>query len=186
MISDVPGYTWGTVTAMAHAGIKYFSIAPDYFDRIGDILFQWEIKPFWWIGPNGQSKVLVWIPFWGYAMSHRYGQMSDAPQAAAGRGGPFQTPEDLYQHTTCCRRPPAPTAAARRRRRNTPADPAIVLAVLRRLQHLAGRDGRPRQYRRCWPGQDPQSLLNAGALRWSTFWPVIASCPHRKARRTAR
>jgi len=77
MISDVPGYTWGTVTAMAQAGIKYFSVAPNYFDRIGDILVQWENKPFWWVGPDGQSKVLVWIPFWGYAMSHRYGRMSD-------------------------------------------------------------------------------------------------------------
>ncbi len=76
MISDVPGYTWGTVTAMNQAGIKYFSVAPNYFDRIGNILVEWENKPFWWIGPDGESKVLVWIPFWGYAMSHRYGQIS--------------------------------------------------------------------------------------------------------------
>ncbi len=76
MISDVPGYTWGTVTAMNQAGIRYFSTAPNYFDRIGTILREWENKPFWWVGPDGQSKVLVWIPFWGYAMSHRYGQMS--------------------------------------------------------------------------------------------------------------
>ena len=69
MISDVPGYTWGTVTAMNQAGIKYFSVAPNYFDRIGNILVEWENKPFWWIGPDGNSKVLVWIPFWGYAMS---------------------------------------------------------------------------------------------------------------------
>jgi len=77
MISDVPGYTWGTVTAMRHAGIKYFSAAPNYSDRIGTILREWENKPFYWIGPDGRSKVLVWIPFWGYAMSHRYGKMSD-------------------------------------------------------------------------------------------------------------
>lgn len=76
MISDVPGYTWGTVTAMNQAGIKYFSVAPNYFDRIGRILVDWENKPFWWVGPDGTSKVLVWIPFWGYAMSHRYGKMS--------------------------------------------------------------------------------------------------------------
>ncbi len=76
MISDVPGYTWGTVTAMAQAGLRYFSVAPNYFDRIGNILVQWENKPFWWIGPNGQDRVLVWIPFWGYAMSHRYHRMS--------------------------------------------------------------------------------------------------------------
>ncbi len=76
MISDVPGYTWGTVTAMAQAGIKYFSTAPNYFDRIGTILREWENKPFWWVGPDGETKVLTWIPFWGYAMSHRYGKMS--------------------------------------------------------------------------------------------------------------
>ncbi len=76
MISDVPGYTWGTVTAMQHAGVKYFSVAPNYFDRIGDILVQWENKPFWWIGPDGTSRVLVWIPFRGYATSHIYRKMS--------------------------------------------------------------------------------------------------------------
>lgn len=77
MISDVPGYTWGTVPAMAQAGISYFSAAPNYFDRIGTILREWENKPFYWIGPDGGSKVLVWIPFWGYAMSMRYNGMSD-------------------------------------------------------------------------------------------------------------
>lgn len=76
MISDVPGYTWGTVTAMAHAGIKYFSVAPNYFDRIGDILVQWENKPFWWVGPSGRERVLVWIPLKGYAMSHIIGKLS--------------------------------------------------------------------------------------------------------------
>lgn len=70
MISDVPGYTWGTVTAMAQAGIRYFSVAPNYFDRIGDILVKWENKPFWWKSPSGQEKVLVWIPLKGYALSH--------------------------------------------------------------------------------------------------------------------
>lgn len=70
MISDVPGYTWGLVPAMEQAGIRYFSTAPNYFDRIGDILVQWENKPFWWVGPDGRSQVLAWIPYKGYAMSH--------------------------------------------------------------------------------------------------------------------
>src|SRR5579859_2363355 len=70
MISDVPGYTWGSVTAIAQAGIKYFSAAPNYFDRIGDILQQWEDKPFYWVSPSGKEKVLVWIPYKGYALSH--------------------------------------------------------------------------------------------------------------------
>lgn len=78
MISDVPGYTWGTVAAMAQAGIKYFSVAPNYFDRIGDILQKWEDKPFYWVSPSGKEKVLVWIPYKGYALSHG---MPEGPSA---------------------------------------------------------------------------------------------------------
>ncbi|HVJ08540.1 MAG TPA: glycoside hydrolase family 38 C-terminal domain-containing protein [Acidisarcina sp.] len=69
MISDVPGYTWGTVTAMAQAGIRYFSAAPNYFDRIGTFMVEWQDKPFWWVSPSGKEKVLVWVPWTGYAMS---------------------------------------------------------------------------------------------------------------------
>ncbi|MCP5517504.1 MAG: hypothetical protein H7A45_09650 [Verrucomicrobiales bacterium] len=76
MMSDVPGLTWGAVPAMNSAGIRYLSTAPNYFDRIGNILVEWENRPFWWVGPDGRSRVLVWIPFWGYAMSHRYGRLS--------------------------------------------------------------------------------------------------------------
>jgi len=77
MISDVPGYTWGTVTAMAQAGIKYFSAAPNYFDRIGDILPAWENKPFYWLSPSGKEKLLVWIPYKGYALSHGLPHLSE-------------------------------------------------------------------------------------------------------------
>lgn len=70
MISDVPGYTWGTVTAMAQAGIRYFSAAPNYFDRIGTFMVAWQDKPFWWLSPSGREKVLFWVPWTGYAMSH--------------------------------------------------------------------------------------------------------------------
>jgi alpha-mannosidase len=70
MISDVPGYTWGTVAAMAQAGIRYLSAAPNYFDRIGTFMVEWQDKPFWWISPSGNERVLVWVPWTGYAMSH--------------------------------------------------------------------------------------------------------------------
>ena len=70
MISDVPGYTWGTVSAMAQAGVKYFSIGPNYVDRIGRTMSTWEDKPFYWIGPDGKQKVLCWIPYMGYALGH--------------------------------------------------------------------------------------------------------------------
>src|ERR1700761_8357760 len=70
MMSDVPGFSWGTVTAMAQAGIRYFSAAPNYFDRIGNFMVTWQDKPFWWISPSGKEKVLFWVPWTGYAMSH--------------------------------------------------------------------------------------------------------------------
>jgi alpha-mannosidase len=78
MQSDVPGMTWGTATAMAQAGIRYFSLAPNYFDRIGGIMAQWQDKPFWWISPSGKENILVWVPWTGYALSHIIGKFSPA------------------------------------------------------------------------------------------------------------
>ena len=76
MISDVPGFTWGTSTAMVQAGIRYFSAAPNWFDRIGTLMQEWQDKPFWWISPSGQERVLVWVPWTGYAMSHVFKQIT--------------------------------------------------------------------------------------------------------------
>jgi len=73
MISDVPGYTWGTVSAMAQAGVKYFSFAPNYFDRMGGTMKEWQNKPFWWQGPDGRQRVLCWCPSRGYALGHIIG-----------------------------------------------------------------------------------------------------------------
>lgn len=70
MMSDVPGFSWGTVTAMAQAGIRYFSAAPNYFDRIGTFMVTWQDKPFWWLSPSGKEKILFWVPWTGYALSH--------------------------------------------------------------------------------------------------------------------
>ncbi len=93
MISDVPGYTWGTVTAMAQAGIRYFSAGPNYGER--EFMKLWENKPFYWIGPDGKSKVLVWIPFQGYALSHIYETMS--PKLLDDLCSRLQKPEQPYE-----------------------------------------------------------------------------------------
>lgn len=66
MITDVPGYTWGMVPAFAHNGVKYFSVGPNGGDRIGHTAAAWGDKPFWWVGPNGKDKVLVWMTGTGY------------------------------------------------------------------------------------------------------------------------
>jgi hypothetical protein len=73
MISDVPGYTWGLVSAMAQAGVKYLSFAPNYFDRMGGTMKEWQNKPFWWKGPDGRQRVLCWCPSRGYALGHIIG-----------------------------------------------------------------------------------------------------------------
>jgi alpha-mannosidase len=73
MISDVPGYTWSTVSAMAQGGVKYFSFAPNYFDRMGGTMKEWQNRPFWWVGPDGKQRVLCWCPSRGYALGHLIG-----------------------------------------------------------------------------------------------------------------
>lgn len=71
MISDIPGYTWGIVPILAQAGVKYFSVGPNPGDRIGRTLAAWGDKPFYWISPSGQERVLCWMAGRGYAFFHR-------------------------------------------------------------------------------------------------------------------
>jgi len=47
-----------------------FPPRPNFFDRIGTFMVEWQDKPFWWLSPSGKEKVLVWVPWTGYAMSH--------------------------------------------------------------------------------------------------------------------
>ncbi len=70
MISDVPGYTWGLVPAMAQHGIKYFSIGTNHVHRIGHTLEAWADRPFYWVSPSGQEKVLCWVAGKGYSGFH--------------------------------------------------------------------------------------------------------------------
>ncbi|WP_187143139.1 glycosyl hydrolase-related protein [Terriglobus albidus] len=95
MMSDVPGFSWGTVTAMAHAGIRYFSAAPNFFDRIGAFMMAWQDKPFWWISPSGKEKVLFWVPWTGYALSHVMKLGDDLVAKYQDRMDEVQYPYDL-------------------------------------------------------------------------------------------
>ncbi|HUW60473.1 MAG TPA: polysaccharide lyase family protein [Candidatus Bathyarchaeia archaeon] len=71
MISDVPGYTWGLVPAMAQSGVKYFSIGPNVGHRIGFTRSAWSDRPFYWVSPSGREKVLCWMAGEGYSWFHR-------------------------------------------------------------------------------------------------------------------
>ena len=87
MQSDVPGYTWGLASALAHHGVPYMSVGPnwfaigrgdDYFKEAnivgkthrGGRVFHWADKPFWWESPSGKHKILFWMPGWGYSGFH--------------------------------------------------------------------------------------------------------------------
>jgi alpha-mannosidase len=66
MITDVPGYTWGLISLLGQAGVKYFSMGPNDRARIGFTHQVWDEKPFYWVSPSGRYKVLCWIPEGGY------------------------------------------------------------------------------------------------------------------------
>jgi len=70
MISDVPGYTWGIVPALAHSGVKYFSIGPNHCHRIGCTLAEWGDRPFYWVSPSGRERILCWMAGHAYSWFH--------------------------------------------------------------------------------------------------------------------
>lgn len=99
MISDVPGYTWSTVTALAKGGVKYFSSGPNYLgeshpylgDRVGHFVRNWGDKPVWWESPSSQEKILFWTGGKGYSSWH-----GTAPGAVFERG-PQKIAAYLYE-----------------------------------------------------------------------------------------
>jgi len=68
--SDVPGFSWGIVSALAQSGVKYFATAPNSGDRIGYTLQAWGDKPFYWSSQSGQQKVLTWMAGASYSSFH--------------------------------------------------------------------------------------------------------------------
>ncbi|MFV2069969.1 MAG: hypothetical protein ACC645_23630, partial [Pirellulales bacterium] len=70
MISDVPGTTWGLVPAMAQSGIRYLSMGPNPWHRIGRTLETWGDRPYYWVSPSGKQRVLCWMAGKSYAWFH--------------------------------------------------------------------------------------------------------------------
>jgi len=77
MITDIPGLTWGTIPALARTGIRYFSDGPNYTgslpyggDRVGHSNNNWADRPFWWVSPSGEEKILFWMAGKGYSSWH--------------------------------------------------------------------------------------------------------------------
>ncbi|MDL2322455.1 discoidin domain-containing protein [Bacteroidales bacterium OttesenSCG-928-A17] len=78
MMSDVPGQSWGFVTALAQNGVKYYSPAPNYVpfwgktgcDRAAIFHVKWGDVPFYWQSQSGADKVLCWQTGKGYSWFH--------------------------------------------------------------------------------------------------------------------
>jgi alpha-mannosidase len=95
MISDIPGYTWATVPALVQGGIRYFSSGPNYVptlpdegDRVGRFNRAWSDKPFYWVSPSRQEKLLLWVAGKGYSWFHAW---------IAGQAGP-NTASHLFEY----------------------------------------------------------------------------------------
>lgn len=58
---DIPGISWGLIPVLANQGIKYIISWPNT-DRAGFAHNDLDGKPFWWVGPDGKSKVLFFQP----------------------------------------------------------------------------------------------------------------------------
>lgn len=69
MQTDVPGYTWGLVPALAQNGVRYMTMGPNGGHRVGRV-YEWADKPFWWESPSGKERVLCWLSGFGYALWH--------------------------------------------------------------------------------------------------------------------
>jgi alpha-mannosidase len=87
MITDIPGSLWSVVPALAQSGVKYYSSGPNFMpflpdlgDRIGSSLRAWGDRPFYWVSPSGQEKILFWMTGKGYSWFHglNQGQISRA------------------------------------------------------------------------------------------------------------
>jgi hypothetical protein len=57
---DIPGISWGLLPVMAQEGVRYIMTWPNWC-RAGRS-HTLDGKPFWWVGPDGKSKVLFFQP----------------------------------------------------------------------------------------------------------------------------
>jgi len=68
MTSDLPGWSWGMISSLAHHGIKYLS-AGSNIGNSGNV-FDWADKPFYMVSPSGLERVLCMIHLYGYYQFH--------------------------------------------------------------------------------------------------------------------
>lgn len=57
---DIPGATWGISGLSTSTNLKYFILGPNPDGRTGSIRKEWEDRPFYWLSPDGKSKILYY------------------------------------------------------------------------------------------------------------------------------
>ncbi len=77
MITDVPGYAWGTVPALLENGVRFLSMGPNHMPhkphggyQVGHVLETWGDRPFYWLAPSGTDSLLCWMSRHGYSWFH--------------------------------------------------------------------------------------------------------------------
>lgn len=90
-ICDVPGWTWGLVTVMAQAGVKYFAIGPNHSARVGTI-HQWDNRPFYWKSQSGRERVLCWVV-------DNYHHLGDLESQVLSHAESLASPEFAYDRS---------------------------------------------------------------------------------------
>jgi alpha-mannosidase len=58
---DIPGMSWGVVPVASSLGIRYCLAMNNGSDRVGLSTDQ-SFKPFWWLSPDGETKILFFQP----------------------------------------------------------------------------------------------------------------------------
>jgi alpha-mannosidase len=75
---DVPGMSWGIVPVLAQEGIRYIMMFPNGTRGNQEMTYRLNQKPFWWVGPDGRSKVLFLQPG-SYAVGLGKGRTTGRP-----------------------------------------------------------------------------------------------------------
>jgi hypothetical protein len=86
---DIPGMSWGLVPVMAREGIRYIMSWPN--SCRGGYTHSLDEKPFWWLGPDGKSRVLFFQPG-GYANSGSMGKGGEVGRPWFGQRDPDKVP----------------------------------------------------------------------------------------------
>jgi hypothetical protein len=81
MISDIPGWSEALVVTLTKSNIHYLSCGINCFDRVGHIRLLGD-KPFYWLSPAGNEKVLCWVHNKGYHSFHAISNLDVSPDYA--------------------------------------------------------------------------------------------------------